>query len=95
MYEVLNNLDEINWYKGPILASNPHEKRTISSNQQSLIREYFPSKLRNDFSQFERVRHEFFTNQEKGYWNKLPNSEVKVRSLNIFKASLDSFQDSG
>ena len=25
-YKVLNNLKEINWYKGPILATYPHEK---------------------------------------------------------------------
>ena len=50
MYKVLNNLDEINWYRGPILESNPHEKRSASGNQHGFVREHFPSKLRNDFS---------------------------------------------
>ena len=59
MYKVLNNLEEINWYKGPILATNPHEKRSISGNQLSLLREHFPSKSRNDFSHFvTRILHE-------------------------------------
>ena len=44
MYKVLNNLEEINWYKGTNLATNPHEKRSTSGNQQSLVREHFPLK---------------------------------------------------
>ena len=44
MYKVLNNLEEINWYKGAILATNSHENRGTSGNQQSLVREHFPSK---------------------------------------------------
>ena len=95
MYKGLNNLEKINWYKGPILATNPHEKRSISGNQLSLLREHFPSKSRNDLSHFVTVRHEFFTNQVTEYWNKLPNSVVKAPTLNTFKARLDSFQDSG
>ena len=95
MYVVLNNLEEINWYKCPILATNPHEKRSISSNQQSLVREHLPSKLRNDFSHFIVIRHEFYTNQVTERWNKLPNSVVKASSLNSFKSRLDSYQDSG
>lgn len=63
MYNLLNNLDEINWYKGPNLATNPNEKRSTSGNQHSLLREHFPSKLRNDVIHFVTVRHEFFTNQ--------------------------------
>ena len=89
MHKFLDNLD-----KDSILATNPHEKRTISSNQQSLAREYFPSKLRNDFSHFVTERHEFFTNHVMEYWNKLPNSVARAPSLNIFKARLDFFYDS-
>ena len=37
-YKALNNLEEINWYNGPIQATNPHEKRSISGNQQSLVK---------------------------------------------------------
>ena len=90
MYKGLNNLEKINWYKGPILATNPHEKRSISGNQLSLLRVHFPSKSRNDFSHFVTVRDEFFTNQVTENWKKLPNSVVlKVLSLNSFKARLD------
>ena len=91
MYKVLNNLEEINWYKDPILATNPREKRSTSGSQQSLVRQHFPSKLINDFSHFVTVRQEFFTNQVTEHWN----SVVNASSLNRFKARLDSFQDSG
>ena len=84
MYKVLNNLEEINWYISPILATNPHEKRSISGNQQSLVREHFPSKLRNGISHYVTLRHEFFTNQVTKHWNKLPNSVVKAPSLKSF-----------
>ena len=84
MYKVLNNLEEINWYKGPILATNPHEKRGTSGNQQSLVREHFPYILRNDFSHFVTVRQKFFTKQVTEHWNKLPNSVIKAPSLNIY-----------
>ena len=77
MYKVLNNLEEINWYKGPNLATNALEKRSTSGNQQIPI---------NDFSHFVMVRHEFFTNQVTEHWNKLPNSVVKAPTLNSFKA---------
>ena len=33
MYKVLNNLEEIDWYKGPNLATNPHEKIRTSGIQ--------------------------------------------------------------
>ena len=95
MYKVLNNLEEINWYKGLTLATNPHEKRSISGNQLSLLRKHFPSKSRNDLSHLVTVRHEFFTNQVTEYCNKLPNSMVKAPTLNTFKARLDPFQDCG
>ena len=58
--------------------------------QEALVKDHFPFKLRNYFSHLIAVIHELFTD----YWNKLPNSVVKSPSLDIFKACLDSFQES-
>ena len=84
MYKFLNNLEEIHWHKDSTLASNSHEKSNTSDNRQGLVREHFPSKLKNDFSHFVTLRYEFFTIQVTTYWNKLPKSLVKAPSLANF-----------
>ena len=90
MYKVHNNLEIINWYRGPQYSNNPHEKRFELGNSLSLTQEYIKSTKINNFRHFTSVRYEFFTNSIVEHWNKLPNRVVTAPNLNVFKARLDA-----
>ena len=95
MYKVHNELETINWYRGPQYSVNPHEKRLKQGNSISLIKEYMKSAKINDFRHFVGVRYEYFTNSVVEHWNKLSNHVVTAPNLNTFKARLDAFMMNG
>lgn len=79
MYKIINNYDQIDWYKipqltsslendGPVGGIRGHKKRLVSEGKCAT------------------ERHRFFSNRVVKYWNKLDESIINSPSVNCFKA---------
>ena len=94
LYKVVNNLEEVRWtngvkyrpsgvVEGPAAGLRGHGLR--------MERQSFGARLRNDFSHFVGIRHQFFTNRVVPSWNSLPREVVGAKTLNSFKGLLDTY----
>ena len=85
MYKASKGIDKISW------VNNIDYNSTTRGHNNKIIRETFSSRLKNDYSYFVNVRHNFFTNRVAPIWNALPCEVVSANTLNTFKNSLDNF----
>ena len=89
MYKIRNELENIQWFRGPQLA--PHTNtRSETQNNFRLSREPFSSRACNDYGHYVSVRDEFFVNRVVKCWNELSNYQILAPSLNSFKARIDA-----
>ena len=94
MFKVQKGLEKIEWVKPPLLTKNDGllgPASGVRGNSLRLRRESFKSRLRNDFSQFVTVRHNFYLNRVVPTCNSLPDDVVTSSSLNSFKTALDRY----
>ena len=94
MYKVVSGLEEINWTNGVKYRPSGEvdgPAAGLRGHGLRLERQSFGARLRNDFSHFVGLRHQFFTNRVVPSWNSLPREVVGERTLNSFKGSLDAF----
>lgn len=54
----------------------------------------FPAKI-NDFASATTASHAFFLNRFVAYWNRLPDSVVKSKSIEVFEDVLDKYNGNG
>ena len=89
MLKALRGIENIEWFTGPRMALAT-QTRWASENDYRLVREFFPSKARNDFAYYVSLRHEFFVNRVTKRWNRLSNHQITSSSINSFKARIDA-----
>ena len=77
------NTDKKNYLTGTRSGARGNSKR--------LHREYFKSRLRNDFSMSFSVRYSFFSNRIVPIWNSFPDYVATSSTLNTFKSALDRY----
>ena len=77
MFKLLNNYDQVNWYKQPDKVFGVNKTR---GNNYRLRREI----VKNCAPRFN-----FFTNRIVNDWNQLGNKVIESKSTNIFKTNLD------
>ena len=65
IYNSRNAIEDINWFTGSTLAPVT-QTRSASINDTRLVKEIFPTRMKNDFGHSVTVRHEFFSKSGDG-----------------------------
>ena len=78
-YKIFNKIDEIEW-SYPLKSSKPR-----AGKRAQLLRELVPNCLRPS------ERFNFFGNRIARLWNKVPDSIINSKNVNIFKNKIDIF----
>ncbi len=84
-YKIMNQLDEIIWFK------QPNQAPSLASSGPSGNLRGHKHRLEREIVQNCQPRHDFFTNRITKHWNELPMEIVEAKTLNGFKAKLDKF----
>ena len=86
MYKSVNELDETNWERNPVV-NTPKFGVITRTNGVKIKRDTFKSRIPNDFAKQVSAKHNYFLNRIKSTWNILQKKIVQASTLNIFKVS--------